>query len=148
MSNETIDATLAQRGSKYGEFRLHAAITQVLKSAMRGTLFEDLQNPAFVRDVQDSQELLKEKWKSLRPDAKESLEMVQHKIGRILNGDPDYDDSWVDQAGYATLLVNRIRADEAKAAAKPVEPSRDDLARAVWAPSSGPIQSSPFDQTR
>lgn len=103
-----IKATLEQRGSRYGEFRLHAAITQVLKSAMRGTLFEDLRNPRFVEDVRDSQELLKQKWETLRPDAKESLEMVQHKIGRILNGDPEYDDSWTDQSGYATLVVERI----------------------------------------
>lgn len=30
--------------------------------------------------------------------------MIQHKIGRILNGDPAYADSWHDIAGYATLV--------------------------------------------
>ena len=112
MSNETIDATLAQRGSNYGEFRLHAAITQVLKSAMRGTLFEDLQNPAFVRDVQDSQELLKEKWKDMRPDVRECLEMVQHKIGRALNGDPEWAENFHDLAGYSLLVDRRQVKDQ------------------------------------
>lgn len=35
--------------------------------------------------------------------------MIAHKIARILNGDPDYDDSWVDIAGYATLVVKKLK---------------------------------------
>jgi len=34
---------------------------------------------------------------------REALEMIAHKIGRILNGDPNYADSWHDIAGYAKL---------------------------------------------
>jgi hypothetical protein len=34
--------------------------------------------------------------------------MVVHKIGRILNGDPHYADSWVDIAGYAKLVADRL----------------------------------------
>jgi hypothetical protein len=37
-----IETTLAERGARYGEFLGHAAITQALKSVMRGTLLEDL----------------------------------------------------------------------------------------------------------
>ena len=103
-----IDATLAERGSRYGEFLGHAAITQVLKSAMRGTLLEDLQDEKFQEDVRDSQELLKVKWGALRPDTKEFLEMAQHKIGRMLNGDPEYDDNLRDIQGYAKLVLDRI----------------------------------------
>ena len=29
---------------------------------------------------------------------------AQHKIGRILNGDPDYQDSWTDIIGYTRLV--------------------------------------------
>jgi hypothetical protein len=47
-------------------------------------------------------------WESLRPDQKEALEMIQHKIARILNGDPDYVDSWTDIAGYSTLVADRL----------------------------------------
>ena len=32
--------------------------------------------------------------------------MIQHKIGRVLNGDPNYDDNYRDIAGYATLLLD------------------------------------------
>ncbi len=34
--------------------------------------------------------------------------MIFHKIARIINGDPNYADSWVDIAGYATLVANRL----------------------------------------
>jgi len=82
----TIDATLVERGNRYGVFTGHARITQDLKSIMHNTL----------------------NWVTLAPDQKESLEMVAHKIGRILNGDPNYDDSWVDIAGYAKLVGDRL----------------------------------------
>lgn len=84
--NVGIDATLNERGSRYGVFTDHAAITQGLKSVMKAT----------------------PKWAALQPDQKEALEMVQHKIGRILNGDPDYHDSWHDIVGYAKLVADRL----------------------------------------
>lgn len=87
-----INQTLAQRGSRYGSFTGHAEITQNLKTLMQAT----------------------PNWKVLLPDQREALEMVAHKIGRILNGDPDYDDSWVDIAGYSTLVAKRLQ-DKAKA---------------------------------
>jgi hypothetical protein len=81
-----IDKTLDERGSRYGKFTGHAEITQRLKDAMRAA----------------------PKWSQLKPDQMEALEMVQHKIGRILNGDPDYIDSWHDIAGYVTLVERRL----------------------------------------
>lgn len=83
----TIDDTLAERGKRYGEFAIHALITQRLKEAMR-----DTQN-----------------WAGLADDQQEALEMIAHKIGRILNGDPNYDDSWRDIAGYAQLVAKRLQ---------------------------------------
>lgn len=81
-----IAATLIQRGNRYGKFTGHAKITQSLKRVMHET----------------------DNWKKLSDDQKESLEMVCHKMGRILNGDPDYDDSWIDIAGYAKLVGDRL----------------------------------------
>jgi hypothetical protein len=49
-------------------------------------------------------------WESLDADMKEALEMNAHKISRILCGDPNYDDSWVDIAGYATRVADRLRS--------------------------------------
>ena len=84
---QDISAILAERGSRYGRFDAHALVTQRLKQALTSG----------------------ENWDSLEPDAKEALEMIVHKIGRILSGDPDYDDSWVDICGYSQLIVDRIR---------------------------------------
>lgn len=84
-----IEQTLAERGSRYGSFADQGRIEQNLKRAMR-----DSPN-----------------WVSLPDDSKSALEMMATKISRILKGDPEYDDSWRDIAGYATLIVNRIAAD-------------------------------------
>ena len=81
-----VDATLAERGSRYGSFTGHARITQNLKRAM-----------------QDSPN-----WDKLDDDQKEALEMAAHKIGRILNGDPNYADSWHDIIGYVRLVEARL----------------------------------------
>ena len=50
--------------------------------------------------------------KSLKADQQEALEMILHKIARIVNGDPDYADSWVDIAGYAKLVADRLEGIE------------------------------------
>ena len=47
--------------------------------------------------------------KSLAPDQQEALDMICHKMARIVNGDPDYVDSWVDIAGYAMLVADRLQ---------------------------------------
>jgi hypothetical protein len=45
---------------------------------------------------------------TLADDQQEALDMICHKIGRIINGDPDYADSWHDIAGYAQLVADRL----------------------------------------
>ena len=81
-----IDKTLEERGTRYGNFQTHSAITQSLKSVMHQT----------------------PRWKDLQPDQKECLEMIAHKVGRILNGDPNYHDSWHDIVGYTKLVADRL----------------------------------------
>ena len=83
-----IHSTLAERGDRYGDFVGHAVVTQNLKSAMHG-------HP---------------RWSAMPADVKEALEMIQHKIGRIINGDPMYADSWHDIIGYARLVEKRAEA--------------------------------------
>jgi len=85
MVNDNIAAILAERGARYGVFKDHAEITQRLKVSMHHG-----------------------NWGGLDPDQKEALEMICHKIGRILNGDPNYADSWDDIAGYAKLVGDRL----------------------------------------
>lgn len=83
---DSIEATLTERGSRYGSFVGHAHITQNIKDAMR-----DSPN-----------------WVHLADDQRECLEMVAHKVGRILNGDPNYHDSWHDIVGYTKLVADRL----------------------------------------
>lgn len=96
----TIDQTLEERGTRYGAFEGHAAITQGLKDVMRKSPTSN--------------------WERLSDTQKEALEMVAHKIGRILNGDPNYVDSWTDIIGYTRLEEVKLIA--AEAAAKKVVP--------------------------
>ena len=83
-----INATLAERGARYGDFMGHSEVTQDLKDVLNGHLAS--------------------RAKQLDPDQQEALDMICHKIGRIINGDPNYADSWHDIAGYAQLVENRL----------------------------------------
>ena len=76
------EETLETRGNRYGSFETQSKLSQDLKYVMHIT-------PG---------------WHDLQPYQRESLEMIQHKIARILNGDPTYADSWHDIAGYAVLV--------------------------------------------
>jgi rhamnogalacturonyl hydrolase YesR len=87
-----IDDILAERGSRYGEFSTHAAITQAIKHEIR-------QGVAFTK---------------MEDHMVEALDMIAHKIGRIVNGDPRWVDSWTDVAGYAKLVADILEEDQLK----------------------------------
>lgn len=78
--------TLSERGLTYGEYKDVSRISQLIKEAMsNGYSYSILSN-----------------------EARESLDMIANKIARIVNGDPNYLDSWVDIVGYTTLVVNKL----------------------------------------
>ena len=81
-----IDEILAERQKTHGDFSDHADVTQRIKMVMYNSM----------------------KWTSLTPSQRESLEMIAHKIGRILAGNPNYADHWRDIAGYATLIERQL----------------------------------------
>lgn len=81
---EGIQATLNERGKTHGDFGEQSMTAQTLKGNLRG-------HPG---------------WQGLRDEQRESLEMIVHKVSRILNGNPDEPDHWRDIAGYATLVEN------------------------------------------
>lgn len=84
-----VTEVLTERGKRYGTFTGHADVTQDLKGIIA--------------------DHLRSRTKILCNDQQEALDMICHKIGRIINGDPDYDDSWVDIAGYAKLVADRLQ---------------------------------------
>lgn len=80
-----VEATLAERGARYGDFSDHALIAQQLQDTMR----------------------LPAGWERLTPVQKQALTVIADKIARILSGDPNYTDNWHDIQGYAKLAEDR-----------------------------------------
>ena len=85
---QKIEQILADRGAEYGDFTTQAGIAQELKGIIS----------CGVADLTRVQA--------------EALDMICHKIARILNGDPNYADSWQDIAGYAQLVADRLEGIE------------------------------------
>lgn len=83
---QSIEETLKERGSRYGSFQEHAKISQSIIRAMA-------ESP---------------NWLALDDDMREAFHIIANKIGRILNGDPHYHDSWHDIVGYAKLVADRL----------------------------------------
>lgn len=77
-----IDSVLVERGSNYGDFESHAEVTVGMKYSARN-------GPS---------------WDTLTSAQQEAIDMILHKIGRIVNGNPNYKDSWTDIIGYARLI--------------------------------------------
>lgn len=86
-----IDATLQERGDKYGDFREHGRLSQQIKHVMQTS----------------------RNWAFLPFYLQEGLDMIAHKIGRMLNGDPFYDDNFHDIIGYTKLMQDRAALDVA-----------------------------------
>lgn len=87
MMNSDLTKTLEERHRTHGSFEDHARITQRFKGVMNDEL-----NQRFGR----GQALLNSR-------QMEALDMILHKIGRIIAGDPSYEDHWTDIAGYAQI---------------------------------------------
>lgn len=84
----SVNRVLNARGQDYGKFRDSAALTQGIKRLLADHAIRH--NKLFADD----------QW--------EALEMIVTKIARIVNGSPDKVDHWVDIAGYATLVADRL----------------------------------------
>jgi hypothetical protein len=79
---------LKQRGIRYGTFAMQAQLSQTLKNTLmaHANRYE----------------------KHFAPDQAEAITMIVHKLARIVNGDPNYGDSWRDIEGYAKLVADRL----------------------------------------
>jgi hypothetical protein len=82
----SVQETLDERQSTHGDFADHARVTQMLKTVIQN-------QPG---------------WKNLNAMQRESLDMIVHKIGRILAGNPNHADHWHDIQGYAKLIEDRL----------------------------------------
>lgn len=82
-------ALLAERAKTHGSYRVHAEVTQALKGVIEAAPDR--------------------KFQELSAQHREALHMITHKIGRIMAGNPDYNDHWDDIAGYAKLASEACR---------------------------------------
>lgn len=76
-----INEVLDTRQSTHGDFATGATISQTICATLR-------EGPS---------------WWQLTAAQKEALVMIAHKMARIVNGNPDFADHWVDVGGYAKL---------------------------------------------
>jgi len=88
LSATSVDTVLDTRAQDYGAFKDGAQLMQGLKRLMAD--HAQRHNKTFADD----------QW--------EALEMIIHKVGRIVNGNPDKVDHWTDIAGYAKLVADRL----------------------------------------
>ena len=88
-TEDRVERILDKRGTSYGTFLDNARVTQRLKAVAHN--FAGQNNKTF------------------DADQAEALDMIFTKVGRILNGDPNHIDSWIDIAGYATLVADRLQ---------------------------------------
>ena len=89
LEGSDIDETLDERAQDYGKFKDGAALMQGIKRLLAD--HARVHNKTFADD----------QW--------EALEMIVHKMARIVNGNPDKVDSWTDIAGYAKLVADRLQ---------------------------------------
>lgn len=80
-TNETTVALLSERDSTHGSFIVNSRVSQSLKEIVR-------KEPGYAK---------------LDMIHREALDHMFGKIGRIMAGQPEYDDHWDDIAGYAQL---------------------------------------------
>jgi hypothetical protein len=86
---EELDTVLDKREEQYGSYMQSADTAIKIKSAMHNAIARN--------DLH------------LYPDQLMSLDMIAVKISRIVNGNPAHRDSWIDIAGYATLVADRLQ---------------------------------------
>lgn len=106
-----VEVTLAARAQTYGDFKDIAYLSQSMQAIMRRA----------------------RNWEALPNDMREALQTIASKIARILNGDPEYLDSWHDIAGYARLVENRLREGGGSAPPAPSPPTLPGTHLAVHA---------------
>lgn len=87
---ESVSAILDERGSRYGSFAENSRISQQLYDLV----------------LRENELRKKRGTDSLKHHQLEALKQICAKMSRILSGNADYEDNWIDIAGYAQLGNN------------------------------------------
>jgi len=81
------DSLLIEREKTHGDFRITASLSQQMKNVF--TSMESYNKLSYVQ--------------------RECLDMIATKIARIISGDPNHEEHWVDIAGYAKLANENVQ---------------------------------------
>jgi hypothetical protein len=84
---QEINSILNAREKTHGSWQFQSSCSQELKKVARG-----YGNYEPLCDAQ-----------------REAVDMILHKISRIVCGDPNFKDHWDDIAGYATLVSRELK---------------------------------------
>jgi len=84
--DQTIEAILQSREKTHGSYLVQSAMSQRLKSLIRTS----------------------PNWADMPEHMQESLEMIEHKIARVISGNAYEPDHWLDIIGYAALVVREL----------------------------------------
>lgn len=90
--SKTIDATLAERQSQYGNFEDVAFVTENIMTTLAKARSNGLQDLPHTHRM--------------------ALYMIASKMARIVNGDFNHLDSWHDIGGYSKLIEDLITVDQ------------------------------------
>ena len=86
-----INETLEQRQKTHGNFLDHAKTSMTLKGVVAQAIISGNKELTFSQ--------------------REALDMICHKIARVVSGNPNTHDHWHDIAGYATLVAKELEND-------------------------------------
>ena len=86
---QEVDAILGKRGEQYGSFMQSSDTVIRIKGIMHNAVARNAVH--------------------LYPDQLQALDMIATKLSRIVHGNPNHLDSWIDIAGYATLVADRLQ---------------------------------------
>ena len=89
-----IKQTLSERGNNYGSFETQANLSRHLKSVVTQHYYQTHTTNGKPEPIDN--------------DIAEALDMILHKIARIVNGNPRYIDSWRDIVGFSQLVIDRL----------------------------------------
>lgn len=79
-------ATIEERNSTHGDYEVQATLSQALKTLLRRQTG----------------------WDNLSIEQRETLDMLCVKMSRVLCGDPNEPDHWLDMMGYVKLVHNQL----------------------------------------
>lgn len=87
LEDESVEATLQRRATKYGAYKDISRVTQYLYEGMRKEA----------------------SWDKMTDAEKVSSFFICNKLARVVVGDPHYTDNWHDIAGYAELVERELK---------------------------------------